>query len=117
MFPNNNWHADDDSGEHSVAQTTPKQLSRQRKILLGIVVLLGIGVGVIYSSISAPPLKPTPTHIALQPTVTQRQTLAPKATRAPSFQPTLTRQPILRPTFTPEEDIQVADDDLVSHTC
>jgi hypothetical protein len=85
MCPDIEWKVEDDSDQHSVMKTPPNNQSRRRKITLGLVILLGIGLGVIYSSISAPPLKPTPTSIAFQPAVTQRQTLAPKATRRHHF--------------------------------
>ena len=51
MSPDIDWRVDDDSGEHTVVKTAPNNRSRRRKIALGVVILLGLSLGAIYSSL------------------------------------------------------------------
>lgn len=64
MSPDLEWRVDDPSGEQTIAKTTPPRPPRWRKWAIGLVVMLGVGLGVIYRSIPEPtPPAPTPTVI------------------------------------------------------
>ena len=60
MSPDLEWRVDDQSGEQTIARTTPPRSPRWRGIVIGIVVCLGIGLGVVYTSLPESP-KPVPT--------------------------------------------------------
>ena len=59
MCPDIDWSVDDDFGEHTVVKTAPNNRSRRRRIALGVVILLGVSLGAMYSSIPGPALPPT----------------------------------------------------------
>jgi streptogramin lyase len=84
MCPDIDWKVEDDSGQHTIAQTRSNNRSRRRKIALGLVILLGIGLGVMYSSIPGLRSKPTPTRVVARPTVTSRPTHLPMSVVLPT---------------------------------
>ncbi|HZY42641.1 MAG TPA: hypothetical protein VFF59_11655, partial [Anaerolineae bacterium] len=72
MSPDLEWRVDDPSGEQTIAKTTPPRPPRWRGWAIGLAVMLGIGLGVLYRSIPepdrpAPPATPSP---AIVPTPT-----------------------------------------------
>ncbi len=93
MCPEINWRVENETGAETVIKTSPRAISWQRKALLGIVILLGASLGVIYNSISKPALSPTATNITLRPTLTHQAVLNSSFTRTPTFQPTRTHMP------------------------
>ncbi len=86
MCPDIDWRVDDNSGEHTVVKISPENLSRRRRIMLGVVILIGAGLGVIYSSIPGPALPPT---IAVRLTSTS----GPSGPHVPIALPTVTLSP------------------------
>lgn len=60
MSPDVEWHVVDEAGQQTVVQTASKQPSRWRKIALVAVAVLGVSLGVLYSTIPEPPPPPTP---------------------------------------------------------
>lgn len=63
MSPDLEWRVDDPAGEQVIARTPPHR-PRWRKWAIGLAVMLGVGVGVIYRSIPEPARPaPTPTVI------------------------------------------------------
>lgn len=61
MSPDLEWHVDDVGGEETIVSRQPPRHPR-RWGMLGLIIALGVGLGVIYSSLPAPPrIQPTPT--------------------------------------------------------
>ena len=64
MSPDLEWRVDDPAGEQVIARTPPPRGPRWRRWAIGLAVMLGIGLGVIYRSIPEPARPaPTPTVI------------------------------------------------------
>jgi len=68
MSPDLEWRVDDPSGEQTIAKTTPPRPPRWRTWVIGLVVMLGVGLGVIYRTIPEPLPRPTPTPLPPTPT-------------------------------------------------
>jgi len=78
MSPDLEWRVDDPSGEQTIAQTTPPRPPRWRGIAIGLVICLGIGLGVVYTSlpespepVPTPTLMPSPAPLAMPVTLYQ----------------------------------------------
>jgi hypothetical protein len=78
MSPDLEWHVDDQSGEQTIARTTPPRSPRWRWLVIGVIVILGAGIGVLYHLIPEPPAPP-----ASIPAVTGRPTVWPSPTPLP----------------------------------
>ncbi len=82
MSPNIEWHVDDDSGKRVLATPPPP---RWRRVTLGfalVLVLVGFGLGVIYSMLGNTPAEPMPSPVPMR-------TLTPMPTHTPQPAPTL----------------------------
>ncbi len=79
MSPDLEWRVGDQSGEQTIAKTAASRPpSHWRGIVIGIVVMLGAGLGVLYHLIPEPPAPPTS---------------IPAVTRTPAVSPTPTPLP------------------------
>ncbi len=67
MSPDIEWRIGDESDQHTVVKSAPSSSSRWRKAAIAMVVLLGAGLGAIYTSIPEPAKQPTPTLMPTQP--------------------------------------------------
>lgn len=68
MSPDLEWRVDDPAGEQTIAKMSTPQPPRWRKWVIGVVVMLGIGLGLLYRSIPEPARPvPTPTIIPSPP--------------------------------------------------
>jgi hypothetical protein len=82
MSPDIEWQLDDEIGREVITRTPPpRPPARWRKYLITLTVMLGIGLGLIYSSIPEPPARPAPTE-------TPQPTRRPLPTALPVAQPT-----------------------------
>ena len=99
MSPDLEWRIDDPLGEQTIAKTTPPRPPRRRVGAIGLVVLLGVALGVLYRSIPEPAQPaPTPTPaptplpaampLALYQTIEQEADALARGSRA-ALQPLL----------------------------
>jgi hypothetical protein len=72
MSPDLEWRVGDETGQETIAATSPRPMPRWRKGAIAIAMMLGVSLGVIYASIPGPPkpiAAPTSAPTKLQPPV------------------------------------------------
>src|SRR5512135_3272308 len=71
MSPDIEWHIKDSSGEEALAKTPSAPATRWRASLVVMMLVIGTGLGLVYSSIKEPAPKPTPSPTRpIEPTAT-----------------------------------------------
>ena len=61
MSPDVEWHIGEESEQETIVKTAPRSPSRWHRILIGVVVIIGAGLGVAYSRLPEPPSLAAPT--------------------------------------------------------